>query len=189
MKILVTGASGFLGKNLLVLLKHEEDLHLSALVHRRVLGVGGCEAVPGDLNDPASLSRAVEGMDMVVHLAALTRSHRKEDYYEINAKGTKNLVNVCVRHKVGRFIYVSSRAAHADGGAYAHSKLLAEDYVKQSDLSWVIIRPSEVYGLDGGDAVYKLVVVPNQQSTPENTSLPTCVPGVSDSKLVWKLLT
>ena len=157
MKILVTGASGFLGQCLIKPLMDSEGQIIRVLVHRSAMNIGGCEAVRGDLNDPESLLRVTQGMDTVVHLAALTHTNREEDYYKINTEGTKNLLHACARNGVTRFVYVSSRAAHYQGGGYARSKLLAEDAVKGSKLFWVILRPAEVYGEGSPDAINRLI--------------------------------
>lgn len=157
MNILVTGASGFLGQCLIKPLMDSKDHSIRVLVHRHAMNIGGCEALKGDLNDPDSLLRATEGVDTVVHLAALTHTHREEDYHKINTEGTKNLLHACAQNGVARFVYVSSRAAHYQGGGYARSKLRAEDAVKGSKLFWVILRPAEVYGKGSPDAINKLI--------------------------------
>lgn len=157
MNILLTGASGGLGQNLLGCLTQQKGLTLRALVHRSPVNFEGCAIVHGDLNDPASLVRATEGVDTVVHLAALTHSNREQDYFRVNVKGSENLIAACAENGVERFVYVSSRAAHPKGGGYAESKLRAEERVKSSTMEWLILRPAEVYGKNSPDAINKLV--------------------------------
>jgi len=94
----------------------------------------------------------------VIHLAALTHSSDRDDYFKVNAEGTKNLIEVCQRNKVSRFIYMSSGAAHPKGGAYSESKLAAERWVRESTgLCWTILRPREVYGTGGREGINQLI--------------------------------
>ena len=153
--VLVTGASGGLGQNLLRYLIANKNLDVRALVHRSPVSLANC--IRGDLLDMTSLVRATQGLDTVVHLAALTHTNRWEDYYRINVDGTGNLLSACSVNGVKRFIYVSSQAAAPNGGSYAESKLKGEDLVKESGLKWVILRPSEVYGPNSPDAINKLI--------------------------------
>lgn len=111
----------------------------------------------GDLLDNPSLEAATEGMETVIHLAGLTHAHESESYYKINTLGTKNLLDACRKSQVKRFIFISSRAAGLNGGAYAKSKFLAEEEVAKSGLDWVILRLSEVYGAGEKEAVSKLI--------------------------------
>ncbi|PIR01457.1 MAG: hypothetical protein COV66_01470 [Nitrospinae bacterium CG11_big_fil_rev_8_21_14_0_20_45_15] len=145
-KILLTGASGGLGGLVLRKLVDEAIFSISALVHQQPLEKGIYEVVCGDLTDPDSLLPAVEGCDTVLHLAALTHSPNESDYFKVNLEGTQNLLSACLAKSVKRFIFVSTRSAQADGGAYALSKLKAEEAVKQSGLSWLIVQPGECYG-------------------------------------------
>jgi len=127
------------------------------MIHRSLVNIAGCEARQGDLDDPESLARAVDGVDTVVHLAALTSSARESEYFRTNVAGTKNLVDACILKGVKRIIYISSRAASLDGGGYSRSKLEAEECVKNSKLQWLILRPSEVYGQGAGYTINRLI--------------------------------
>jgi nucleoside-diphosphate-sugar epimerase len=145
-KILLTGASGGLGGLVLRQLVDEGIFNVAALVHQRPLEKGICEVVYGDLTDADSLLSAVEGCDTILHLAALTHSSNEPDYFKINLEGTQNLLSACIAKGIKRFIFVSTRSAQVDGGAYALSKLKAEEAVKHSGLSWLILQPGECYG-------------------------------------------
>ena len=157
MKILLTGASSGIGSVLIRRLIDCADLEIKAMIHRSLVNIAGCEARQGDLDNPESLARAVDGVDTVVHLAALTSSARESEYFRTNVVGTKNLVDACVLKGVKRIIYISSRAASLDGGGYSRSKLEAEECVKKSKLQWLILRPSEVYGQGAGDTINRLI--------------------------------
>jgi len=157
MIILVTGASSGLGGALLRRLSNCSGLEMKAMVHRSFVNLSGCESLQGDLDSPESLARAVEGVDTVIHMAALTHSARESEYFKVNVTGTQNLIEACVLAGVKRIIYISSSAASAEGGGYSRSKMEAEECVKRSGLSWLILRPSEVYGQGTGDTINRLV--------------------------------
>lgn len=157
MNILLTGASGYLGQKLMQELLTKKNLKLKAFLHHSPVSIKGCRTVYGDLNDLNSLKIATAGMNTVVHLAAATRTNNQEDYFIVNAKGTENLLKACSQNGVKRFVYMSSRAAHPEGGSYSKSKLLAEEFVKKSKMSWIILRPSEIYGYGSSDAINKLI--------------------------------
>ena len=157
MIILVTGASSGLGGALLRRLSNYSGLEMKAMVHRSFVNLSGCESLQGDLDSPESLARAVEGVDTVIHMAALTHSARESEYFKVNVTGTQNLIEACVLAGVKRIIYISSSAVSAEGGGYSRSKMEAEECVKRSGLSWLILRPSEVYGQGTGDTINRLV--------------------------------
>jgi NADH dehydrogenase len=157
MKILLTGASSGIGTILIKRLVDCADLEIKAMFHHSLGNISGCEARQGDLNNPELLTRAVDGVDTVIHMAALTSSAQESEYFRVNVTGTQNLIDACVLKGIRRFIYISSRAASLDGGGYSRSKLEAEECVKNSGLQWLILRPSEVYGQGAGDTINQLI--------------------------------
>jgi NADH dehydrogenase len=84
--------------------------------------------------------------DTVVHLAAVTHTARVSEYERVNTHGTQNLISTAQKYNCKRFIFLSSRAAELGGGAYAESKLKAEEAIRVSGLTYTILRPAEVYG-------------------------------------------
>ena len=157
MNILLTGASSGLGRALIKSLSKYSDLKIKAMVHRSLLNISGCELRQGDLGNPKLLAQNVEGVDTIVHMAALTHSTKESEYFRVNVAGTQNLVDACILKGVKRIIFVSSRASSLDGGGYSLSKLKAEECIKKSGLNWLILRPSEVYGQKEGDTINKLI--------------------------------
>lgn len=108
--ILVTGASGFLGWHVARALT-ERGHQVRALCRpgsqTRELDV---DRVTGDLRDPASLAQAVEGCELVFHVAADYRlwSRHPQELYQSNVDGTRNLLEACERARVSRIIYTST---------------------------------------------------------------------------------
>jgi len=157
MKILITGASSTLGKNLISELLKTEQFSIRLLEHRSPVRKENCEIFQAGLQDIDSLNKACSEIDTVVHLAALTHSSSGKAYFEINEEGTKNLITACKENNVRRFVFVSSAAASVEGGDYGVSKLRCEELVRKSGLDWVILRPSEVYGVKMEEGIGKLI--------------------------------
>ena len=125
MKALVTGATGFVGSHLAEALRSRgiRSRRWSA-PHRKAAALEplGVRVVPGDLDDAGSLARAVEGQDVVFHVAGLVAAKDEAEFLRVNRDGTASLVAAAARARVGRFVYVSSMAAGWSGrqGPSAH---------------------------------------------------------------------
>ena len=157
MNLLITGASSILGKNLTSELLGMDKFSIRLLEHNSPISNESCEIIKADLQDIDNLVKACAGMDMVIHMAALTHSPSPKAYFNINVLGTENLLAACKKNNVKRFIFVSSVAASEKGGDYGVSKLQGEDRVKSSSLNWVILRPSEIYGPNMKEGIGKLI--------------------------------
>jgi nucleoside-diphosphate-sugar epimerase len=164
MKTLVTGATGFVGSHLAEALRRRGD-EVTALARSAgkaaALAPLGVRVVPGDLHDRAALQKAVEGQDVVYHVAGVVAARSEADFLVANRDGTRNLVEAMERAGSGRVVFVSSMAAAGPTirgrplrgdelprpvTAYGRSKLAAEQVVKASPLAWSIVRPPMVYG-------------------------------------------
>ena len=160
MKILVTGASGSIGRQLVTKLSGYSKYDIKELVRPGII-IGdsetGIEGIHGDLSQVNSLVRATTDVDTIIHLAGITHTHTTSLYYKINLLGTKNLIQAAEQTGVRQFIFLSTRTASYDGGGYARSKLLAEQSLIGSNLNWVIIRPAEVYGTDSKNGIQKII--------------------------------
>ncbi len=153
--ILVTGGSGFVGGHVVHELRGRE-LPVRCLVRdaRKAakLAAWGCELAEGDMTDPASLRRAVEGADKVVHLVAI-RQGREEQFRRIMVDGTRDLLAAAKDAGVGRFVHMSALGTTArtkDLVPYYGAKWETEGLVRASGLPYVIFRPSFIFGTDGG---------------------------------------
>ena len=164
MKTLVTGATGFVGSHLAEALRRRGD-EVTALARSAAKAAAleplGVRVVSGDLHDRAALERAVEGQDVVYHVAGLVAARTEPACQAANRDGTRHVVEAAARAGAGRLVFVSSMAAAGPTArgrplrgdepprpvtAYGRSKLAAEAVVTGSRLAWTIVRPPMVYG-------------------------------------------
>lgn len=162
--LLITGATGFLGKNLIPHLAKKHRLR--ALVRCTstisfLKNMNNVEIVYGDLEHNEGLEQALIGIETVVHCAARTIGRNAVEYYRTNAVGTTYLVEAMAKQGVQKILYLSSHAAcgpcarnepHHETvtplpiSFYGASKKLAEDIIQKSTLDYIILRPVAVYG-------------------------------------------
>ena len=154
-RVLVTGASGGLGRKLIPALR-ERGWTVRALVHRTPVADAD-ETVTGDVAAATSCADAIRNVDAVMHLAAATHARRAAVYDRVNTRGTEALVGAAATARVRRFVFVSTRANSVEGGPYSRSKRTAEDLVRRSGLDVVVVRLPEVYGLGGREGVDAII--------------------------------
>lgn len=168
MKVLVTGATGFLGSHLaeqLVRDGHQVRATVRSSSNTRFLESLGVELANASLETGAGFDKALQGVDAVVHGAAIVKARRPDEFYQVNAGGTQSLLDAVRAHapNLKRFVYVSSleahgfsedgkpRAVHAEPKPVTHygrSKLEGEQMVlaAKGDLPVTVIRPPAIYG-------------------------------------------
>jgi uncharacterized protein YbjT (DUF2867 family) len=153
--VLVTGGTGFVGPHVVHALR-ARDVPVRALVRDRRRGsrlvAWGAELVEGDVTDPASLRGAFTGVDAVVHLVAIIRGSRA-DFERVMTQGTRNVVAVAKEAGIRRFVLASALGLDErtkDAVPYFAAKWEMERAVKESGLEHAILRPSFVFGKDGG---------------------------------------
>lgn len=176
MKVLVTGASGFLGQATAAAVR--DAGHEVRTFQRRPSGVPGVQDVAGTMTDDAAIARAVDGVEAVVHLAAkVSLAGDPADFARVNIEGTRSLLAAARAAGVGRFVFVSSPSvAHtgsslvgADAGPaepsrargdYARTKAAAELLALDTDapdFAVVAVRPHLVWGPGDTQLVGRIV--------------------------------
>jgi len=155
-KIFITGASSELMKKLILFInkKNFEIFCLSRKNSERT--ENGISLVKGDIQNIHLFKKELKSCDIIIHAAAITHSSDKERYFDINLEATKELVDIAVEFKIKKFIFISSRAAGLKSGSYGKSKILAEEYIKQTLNNWLIFRPSEIFGGSKNEGIQKL---------------------------------
>jgi nucleoside-diphosphate-sugar epimerase len=165
MKFLITGGSGFLGINLIRYLHSKghsirsldiEDFDYPDMKDK-------IENIRGDIRDRSIVEEAVEGVDQIIHTAAALPLYTPEEIFSTDINGTRNLLESSEKHKVERFVHISSTAVYGipdhhplyetdklDGvGPYGKAKIQAEDEClkfREKGMCVPIIRPKSFIG-------------------------------------------
>ncbi len=171
-KILITGAAGFIGSHLVEHLldngvrANELRLLIPKKESLKNLPKKDFEILRGDIRNVNDVKKAVNGVEIIYHLAALIvkKEYSKKDYFDVNTDGTKNLIKLANKRKLKKFIFFSSVAIYglpickgdmknidenspkSPCEVYGESKLKAEEILINSKLPYAIIRPTSVYG-------------------------------------------
>jgi nucleoside-diphosphate-sugar epimerase len=173
MKVLVTGGTGFTGKALVRRLL-DDGHQVVALDYKEGLKTQeirdwGAEVVIGSVTDPEVVTRSVQGVEVIHHLAAAFRELNVPDsyYHEVNVGGTRNVLEAAAREGVRKLIYCSTCGVHGNidhppGGEdapiqpadyYQRTKYEAEPIVldffhgdRRGGLETTILRPAAIYG-------------------------------------------
>ena len=172
MKILITGATGFIGSFIV-----EEALNRGMEVWAAVRGTSSRQYVSDerinfielnlDSEEQLRTALAPHKFDYVVHAAGVTKCLNRNDFFRVNTEGTKHLVNalLSLQMPMKKFVYLSSLSVFGPAReqmpyreitdkdtpvpntAYGQSKLAAENFLhQQASLPYVILRPTGVYG-------------------------------------------
>lgn len=172
-KVLVTGANGFLGSNLVTRL-NEEGYNVRVIVRKNadIKSIEGksCEVVFGNVDNKDDVRRAIEGCDIVIHAACITDqwSISFDEYERVNFTATKYIADACLELGVKKLVYVSTAntmgpgSKHTPGNelsgftlfkansGYINSKYLAQQYVLEQTamkkLPAVVVNPTFMIG-------------------------------------------
>ena len=173
MKILITGANGFIGGQLASYLSQNIANYTLILACRdidasTVPKLPNTEVVKINLKNNENLEKICKGINLIIHLAGMNAKEcidNPKKASEVNVKGTENLLNAAIKNGVKRFVYLSSIHVYDNSGSdnlyehsdrksfhpYALSKIAAENIVmsanKTSDIEVVIVRLSNAVGL------------------------------------------
>jgi nucleoside-diphosphate-sugar epimerase len=173
-RILLTGGSGTVGRKVLELLNLQPSFEVTAFdlnnsVTRRFYNraAGKAMVVFGDIANPREVASVCNNKDFVIHLAAVIppeADKKPETARKVNVEGTKNLIDALEKYSANAFLlYTSSVSVYGDrlenpdifstdplapseGDAYGHSKTEAEQLIRNSSLSWCIVRLSAIMG-------------------------------------------
>ena len=160
MRVLVTGGTGVVGTAAVTALLargHEVRLLSRHASDDARQWADGVEPRDGSIAEPADVSGAAEGCEVVLHCAGIVDETPPEVTFErVNVEGTRHLVEEAERAGVRHFVYVSSLGCDVGDSDYHRSKLAAEEIVRGFDGSWVVCRPGNVYG--PGDEVVSLML-------------------------------
>ncbi len=175
MKLLITGANGFIGTSIIKSLQKEYTV--VAQVREKNKASNFNDFIEIDINANSNWLKRLQGVNVVIHLAAVAhnKSIDQSNINEVNVKGTVNLAEQAVTSGVKRFIFISSigvlgnktttpfdeNTPEIPHSGYAESKLQAEKELlrisEKTGLEVVIIRPVLVYGLGAPGSFGKLV--------------------------------
>ena len=154
--VFLTGGSSEVGRLAIEGLKDEYDLIL--LENRREIeNASGAKKVQGGLDNIADIAKSLEKADIILHMAACTKTRDANDYHRVNVLGTRNLLNSA--QSKTKFLYLSSTCANLDCGVYGRSKYLAEQALKKSGLAYSIIRPTHMYSPNGTEGIDLLLTL------------------------------
>ena len=156
-KILVIGATGFIGRHVVhaLLAKGYAVRCLTRDPARaQELAAAGCEIVQGDIADGASIRRALEGVRAVyvsVHtLFPQQAGAAGQGFMEVEMSGLRNIVNACQACGARRLVYITVMGISADApSAWLRGRLQAEQFLLHSGLDVTILRPGQVIGVGG----------------------------------------
>lgn len=147
--VAVTGATGFIGWNLIIRLISSGHT-VRALTRYPRADTNNLHWITGTLDDRPALEKLVSGVTAVIHCAGRVRGSSAEDFLQTNLTGTANLVDIVLRVSPSpRFLLISSLAAREPQLSwYADSKYRAEQYLieRAGAIRWTIFRPTAVYG-------------------------------------------
>jgi nucleoside-diphosphate-sugar epimerase len=167
MNVLITGATGFIGSHLAS--KLSEKHNIKCLVRRNsetnFLRKFDCEIFAGDITDIKSLDKCFEDVDVVYHLACQMKGRgvTKNDYWNVNVQGTRNIIEKCLEKNVEQLIFTGTGSGllvknekpinenYADfdnSNFYKVSKMEAEKIVlkNKNSLNVTVIAPDYIFG-------------------------------------------
>jgi len=167
-KILVTGSSGLLGRSLIKLLLKKGYTVVALDIFKR--NIKGAHFIQGDFANSNLMNIILKDIDVVFHLAAMLGVDQcqlhPENVIKVNYKDTKNLIDLCVKHGIKKFIFTSSSEIYGNSknvpyketavptpvSVYGKSKVLVERYLKKisnkSKIKVGISRLFNVYGFN-----------------------------------------
>jgi nucleoside-diphosphate-sugar epimerase len=151
--IVITGAAGLVGQNLLLLLRERGYKNLLAIdVHADNLAIAaklnpGIKTLCADLSREGDWQRAFEGASAVVQLHAQITGLHEKDFERNNIEATRHVLEACQAYSIPYLLHVSSSVLHSVvDDAYTRTKRIQEELVKNSGIKNCILRPTLMFG-------------------------------------------
>lgn len=191
MRVLVTGATGFVGMHSVKALL-QTGYTVRALGRNpercRELAALGAEVVQADLREHQAVQKACQDCEAVLHIGALSAPWgKRSDFMAINLHATANLIAACQRYGVRRLVYVSSPTVTFEGkdvllqneaapfakrftSIYSETKKLGEDLVNQAHaqgLETVILRPKAIFGPGDTSLLPRIIAAAQAKRLPQ----------------------
>lgn len=143
MKVAITGANGFIGRNLADRLTTEG--HKTVRLARTAAPDNGLRTA--DLSSVEQLAGAFEGCECVAHCAGINRELGTQTFQSVHVEGTRNVIEAAKLAGVKKIVFMSFLRARPDCGSnYHESKWAAEEIIRNSGLDYTIIKAGVVYG-------------------------------------------
>ena len=159
MKVLVTGATGFVGHEVVAaLLRRGHEVTAVVRDPARALDLAerGVRLVTGDVLEPSTLERAAVGQDAVVHLVGVIVEPRPRTFDDLHRQATENVLAAAKGAGVRRYVHMSANGTRPDAQSPYHTtKWAAEEAVRASGLEWTIVRPSLIFGGSRRDQLFR----------------------------------
>jgi nucleoside-diphosphate-sugar epimerase len=189
MKIIITGATGFIGRNLSESL-HKEGIKIIAIGRSEYVGKAlrenGIEFMLARVEDQTQVNKTFCPADYVIHCAGRAGDWWKyKDFYETNVIGTRNVINACKINNIKKIIYISTSSVYLNGKDrynileteplpkqrfnYGRTKLMAETELlalEKEGFKTIILRPRAVYGKHDHNIVSRFLRLAEKKSLP-----------------------
>lgn len=152
-KLIITGAAGAVGQNLIKLLEKENYEIIAIDKHKYNLGVlkklrPKVVCVLADVSERGSWEKHFKGADILISLQAQISSKHSEDFIKNTVRSQEILCEVCKKYKVPYIIHVSSSVVlSVANDDYTRTKREQEEIVKKCGIDYVILRPTLMFGL------------------------------------------
>jgi uncharacterized protein YbjT (DUF2867 family) len=143
MRILITGASGFIGRRLADALR--------AAGHSVIAATRRHADFTRDV-DAAVWQPRLAGVDVVINAVGILREHGRQTFERVHVSAPQALFAACAAAGVRRVVQISALGADRGTSGYFRSKRRADEYLAQLPLDWTIVQPSLVFGIGGTSA-------------------------------------